>query len=118
MSRTVVVDYQAGNLGSIPNMLRRLGSEAIVSGDPEVVAEAERLILPGVGAFDYGMSQLETLALEPALRRAVEERRVPIAGICLGMQLMTKRSDEGERPGLGWIDAETVHFGAGLERAN
>jgi glutamine amidotransferase len=114
MSGLVVVDYEAGNLGAIPNMLRRLGSEATLSGDPEVVAKADRLILPGVGAFDYGMSQLESLGLEPALREAVEERGVPITGVCLGMQLMTRRSDEGERPGLGWIDAETVHFAAGL----
>jgi glutamine amidotransferase len=118
MSGLVVVDYEAGNLGSIPNMLRRVGSEAVISSDPEVVANADKLILPGVGAFDYGMSQLESLGLEPALREAVERRRVPITGICLGMQLLTQRSDEGERPGLGWIDAETVHFGAGLPSAN
>jgi glutamine amidotransferase len=114
MSGIVVVDYEAGNLGSIPNMLRRLGSGATLSSDPEVVANADRLILPGVGAFDYGMSQLESLGLDAALRRAVEERAVPITGMCLGMQLMTQRSDEGEKAGLGWVGAETVHFGAGL----
>jgi glutamine amidotransferase len=113
MSGLVVVDYEAGNLGSIPNMLRRLGSEARISSDPQDVAGADRLILPGVGAFDYGMSQLEKLGLDQALREAAIRRGVPIAGVCLGMQLMTQRSDEGERPGLGWIDAETVHFGAG-----
>jgi glutamine amidotransferase len=114
MNGLVVIDYEAGNLGSIPNMLRRLGSDAAISSDPEVVAKADRLILPGVGAFDYGISQLESLGLEPALREAVERRGVPILGVCLGMQLMTGRSAEGERPGLGWLDAETVHFGAGL----
>jgi glutamine amidotransferase len=110
----VVVDYEAGNLGSIPNMLRRLGSDVSISSDPEVVASADRLILPGVGAFDYGMSQLESLGLSAALKRAVDERGVPITGICLGMQLMTQSSAEGDKPGLGWVDAETVHFGAGL----
>jgi glutamine amidotransferase len=115
MSGLVVVDYEAGNLGAIPNMLRRLGAEAALSSDPEVVAEADRLILPGVGAFDYGVSQLESLGLDAALRRAVEDRGVPITGMCLGMQLMTRRSDEGEKPGFGWVDAETVHFSAGLE---
>lgn len=95
-------------------MLRRLGSDATISSDPEVVAGADRLILPGVGAFDYGMSQLEALGLDAALRRAVEERGVPITGMCLGMQLMTQGSAEGEKPGLAWIDAETVHFGTGL----
>lgn len=118
MSGLVVVDYEAGNLGSIPNMLRRLGAEATLSSDPEVVAGADRLILPGVGAFDYGMSQLEQLGLDAALKRAVTERGVPVTGMCLGMQLMTTGSDEGERPGLGWVDAETVHFGAGLAESN
>jgi glutamine amidotransferase len=118
MPGLVVVDYESGNLGAIPNMLRRLGSDATLSSDPEVVAGADRLILPGVGAFDFGMSQLESLALEGALRRAVEERGVPITGMCLGMQLMTSGSAEGEKPGLGWVDAETVHFGAGLPQSN
>ncbi len=119
MSALVVVDYEAGNLGSIPNMLRRLGSETILSSDPEVVASADRLILPGVGAFDYGMSQLESLGLDTALRTAVEERGVPITGMCLGMQLMTRRSEEGENEGLGWIDADTVHFSSGFaDRVN
>jgi imidazole glycerol-phosphate synthase subunit HisH len=115
MSGLVVVDYEAGNLGAIPNMLRRLGADATLSSDPEVVAAADRLILPGVGAFDYGMSQLESLGLDAALRQAVEERGVPITGMCLGMQLMTRRSDEGEKPGFGWVDAETVYFAAGVE---
>jgi imidazole glycerol-phosphate synthase subunit HisH len=114
MSGLVVVDYECGNLGAIPNMLRKLGSQAILSAEPEVVANADRLILPGVGAFDYGMSQLQSLGLDVALKRAVEGRGVPIAGVCLGMQLMTQRSDEGEKAGLGWVEAETVHFGAGI----
>ena len=110
----VVVDYEAGNLGAIGNMLRRIGADATVSSDPDVVARADRLILPGVGAFDHGISQLESLGLTGALREAVEQRGVPIIGMCLGMQLMTQRSDEGEKAGLGWIEAETVHFAAGL----
>jgi imidazole glycerol-phosphate synthase subunit HisH len=114
MPGLVVIDYEAGNLGSISNMLRRLGTDASISSDPEVVANADRLILPGVGAFDYGMSQLESLGLSAALKRAVSERAVPITGMCLGMQLMTRGSAEGEKPGLGLIDAETVHFGAGM----
>jgi glutamine amidotransferase len=114
LSVLVVVDYETGNLGSIPNMLRRLGAEATVSSDPDTVAQADRLILPGVGAFDHGMAQLERLGLDEALQRAVKERGVPITGMCLGMQLMTQSSDEGERPGLGWIDARTVHFGTGI----
>jgi glutamine amidotransferase len=110
----VVVDYETGNVGSIPNMLRRLGVEAVVSSEPDVVAAADRLILPGVGAFDHGMAKLEALGLQEALDRAVRQRGVPITGMCLGMQLMTQRSDEGERAGLGWVEAETVHFSSGL----
>ncbi len=114
MSGLVVVDYEAGNLGAIPNMLRRLGAEATLSSDPEEIASAERLILPGVGAFDHGMSQLDALGLRSGLEEAVLRRGIPIAGVCLGMQLMTRRSDEGEKPGLDWVDAETVHFSTGL----
>jgi cyclase len=79
-----------------------------------VIASAERLVLPGVGAFDEGMENLERLGLAEVLAGRVLAARVPILGICLGMQLMTRKSDEGRKPGLGWIDADTVRFRAGL----
>ncbi len=105
-----IIDYGMGNLGSIANMLRKIGAQATISSDPEEIAKAEKLILPGVGAFDQGMEKLEGLGFREVLDERVLDRRVPILGICLGMQLLTRSSDEGERQGLGWIDAETVRF--------
>lgn len=105
-----IIDYHMGNIGSIQNMLRHVGYRGLVTSDPEVIAGAAGLILPGVGAFDTGMENIERLGLMPVLAQQVLERRVPILGICLGMQLLTERSEEGRRPGLGWIEGETVRF--------
>lgn len=105
---TVVIDYDLGNVGSLLNMLKKAGLQAKLSGDPEVIGSATRLFLPGVGAFDNGMANLDRLGIRPALEHAVLERRVPILGICLGFQLLTKSSEEGLLPGLGWLDAETI----------
>lgn len=106
----VIIDYEAGNLTSIKNMLLRLEVPATISGDPDIVARASRLILPGVGAFDHGMRNLGKRGLIEVLNRKVFGEGTPILGICLGVQLMTQRSDEGELPGLKWFDAETVAF--------
>ena len=108
--RVVIIDYGVGNVGSIQNVLDRIGADAVVSADPEVVKSAGKLILPGVGAFDNGARRLEATGLVPLLRERVEDDRVPILGICLGMQLFAHRSDEGAMPGLGWIDGEVVRF--------
>jgi imidazole glycerol-phosphate synthase subunit HisH len=105
-----IVDYGMGNLGSILNMLKRIGAPATITSDPDTIASAEKLILPGVGAFDRAMERLNALELVPVLNRMVVERRTPILGICLGMQLLTKGSEEGDLPGLGWIDAQTLRF--------
>lgn len=106
----VIVDYGMGNLGSIVNMLKKIGIEAFVSSDASTIYKAEKLILPGVGAFDNGMFQLNKLGLIEALNTKVYENRTPIMGICLGMQLMTKKSDEGYESGLGYIDAQVNKF--------
>jgi glutamine amidotransferase len=106
----VIVDYGVGNLGSILNMLRRIGAEAVVSADLATVEGADKLILPGVGAFDAGMESLAATGLVATLQGKVLERRTPVLGVCLGLQLFAKRSDEGTRPGLGWLHAETVRF--------
>jgi glutamine amidotransferase len=105
-----IVDYGVGNLGSIVNMLKKIGAKAQASSDPDVLRQAEKLILPGVGAFDPGMRKLNEVGLAPLLNELVLEKKVPVIGLCLGMQLMTKRSEEGTEAGLGWIDAETVRF--------
>lgn len=105
-----VVNYGMGNVGSIANMLKKIGAEACISAEPSVIAKAEKLILPGVGAFDNGMANLERSGLIPILNECVLGRGVPIMGLCLGMQLFGRRSEEGRSAGLGWIDAETVRF--------
>src|SRR6188768_4234355 len=97
---TIVVDYDLGNVGSLLNMLKKAGVQAKLSRDPEMIRNASRLFLPGVGAFDTGMSNLDRLGLRGALDEAVLQRKVPVLGICLGFQLLTKSSEEGVLPGL------------------
>ena len=105
-----IVDYGIGNLNSVANMIRYVGGSCCISCDPEEIAKASKLILPGVGAFDRGMEALKESRIIEALAIAVLGRETPILGICLGMQLMTKCSEEGVLPGLGWIDAEVRKF--------
>jgi glutamine amidotransferase len=106
----VIIDYGMGNLRSILNKLQRIDAEAIISSKVEDIVKAEKLILPGVGSFAAGMENLDKYNLIPILTKKVIEEKVPILGICLGMQLLTKRSEEGNAEGLGWIDAETKQF--------
>lgn len=108
-----IIDYGAGNPGSILNMLTHLGIEAVITAEADAIVSAERIILPGVGAFDEAMTNLDRSGLIPTLEKQVHERKVPLLGICLGMQLLTKRSEEGRLAGLGWLDAETVRFRLG-----
>jgi len=105
-----VVDYGMGNLGSVMNMFRRIGVAAVRSGDPKQIEKATKLVLPGVGAFDRGMESIHRLGLREVLDHKVVEQRTPILGICLGMQLMCKASEEGVASGLGWVDANVVRF--------
>ncbi len=114
----VVVDYGVGNLGSIVNMFKRVGVKAIASSDKDYIAEAEKLILPGIGAFDAGMQKLNERGFVPLLTQLVMEKKIPVLGLCLGLQLMTKRSDEGKLSGLGWFDAETVRFKFDDDKSN
>lgn len=105
-----IIDYKTGNIGSIQNMLKKLRVESVITSDPEIIASSTKIILPGVGAFDLGMSNLEKLNLIPVLNRKVREDNTPVLGICLGMQLMTRGSEEGILPGLGWIDGRVIKF--------
>lgn len=105
-----IVDYKLGNSGSIMNMLKWIGIEARISSNPQDLAESEKLILPGIGSFDNGIRNLEDLGLVAVLNEQVLQHKKVILGICLGMQLMGKKSEEGSLPGLGYIDAETVRF--------
>lgn len=105
-----IIDYGAGNIGSIVNMIRKVGGIATVSSNEEEIATAKKLILPGVGSFDFGMKQLHNSGLINVLNQRVLIDKIPILGICLGVQLFTLGSEEGKLRGLGWFDAETVKF--------
>jgi glutamine amidotransferase len=106
----IIVDYKLGNPKSIENMLAYLGIESRISANHADIASAERLILPGVGHFQHGMEQLEQLGFVDVFKKEVLENMKPILGICLGMQLLTKHSEEGNLAGLGFIDAQTKKF--------
>jgi glutamine amidotransferase len=106
----VIIDYGLGNLGSIQNMLKKIGVKSIISADKEIIHQATKLILPGVGSFDYGMEQLTQLSLVEVIKEKVIKEKTPILGICLGVQLFTQKSEEGKMSGLGFIEGETVKF--------
>lgn len=106
-----LVDIGVGNLGSIENMLKKLGCTPRVSADPEVIAAADKIVLPGVGAFDHGMQSLRERNLEAVLREKALVQKTPLLGICLGMQMLGLSSEEGSESGLGWIAAHSRRFG-------
>lgn len=106
----VIVNYGLGNLGSIQNMLKKIGVKSTISSEHSVIASADKLILPGVGNFGKGMQELEKKGLKDVLCKKVLVDKIPILGICLGMQLMTNRSEESDIKGLGWIKADTLKF--------
>ncbi len=112
----VIVDYGVGNLGSIINMLKKASVKAIASSDPDVLQQAEKLILPGVGAFDAGMNKLNECGLVPLLNHLALEKKVPFLGLCMGLQLMSRTSEEGQTQGLGWLAAETLRFKFGSKQ--
>jgi glutamine amidotransferase len=105
-----IVDYGMGNLGSIRNMLKRIGAESIVTADLQAIRAADRIILPGVGAFNAAMARINNSGLREVLDHKVLVERVPTLGICLGMQLLGRGSEEGAIPGLGWIPSVTLRF--------
>ncbi|WP_115120279.1 imidazole glycerol phosphate synthase subunit HisH [Synechococcus sp. UW105] len=102
-----IIDYGMGNLGSVVNMLRRVEVDCEVTCDPVRISNASSIILPGVGAFDAAMERIDDSGIRQVLDDKALHQKVPILGICLGMQLLTRGSEEGTRPGLGWIPAVT-----------
>lgn len=104
-----IIDYGLGNLGSIANMLKVIGEKSVITSDAKEIQNANRLILPGVGSFNAGMGQLEGRELIPVIQEEAKKGK-PILGICLGMQLLGRRSEEGEKPGLGLIPFDSVRF--------
>jgi glutamine amidotransferase len=116
--KIIIVNYGMGNLGSIHNMLRYIGYEASISADTDEIMGADKLILSGVGSFDGGMKNLNEGGFLFPLEKKVLDDKIPVLGICLGMQLFSKRSEEGRLPGLGWLNAETVRFSFGDNAGN
>jgi imidazole glycerol-phosphate synthase subunit HisH len=105
-----IVDYGLGNLASIKNMIKKVGGIAEITSDLNKISNADKIILPGVGAFAKGMENLISSGIKPVLDRKALHDKVPVMGICLGMQLLTKHSEEGNVNGLGWINATTKKF--------
>lgn len=108
--KIVIVDYSMGNLNSVQKKLIQLNANVVISSDPKVISQADKLILPGVGHFEKAVEIMHQKGLWDVLNKSVLIDKKPILGICLGMQLMTKFSEEGNVNGLGWIDATVVRF--------
>jgi glutamine amidotransferase len=106
----VIIDIGIGNIKSIENMLNKIGAEVVISSKPDIVSSASAIIFPGVGSFDHGMNKLNESGLLPILVNKVLEGNVPFLGICLGMQLLFDRSEEGVLPGLGWLSGTVKKF--------
>lgn len=109
-----LVDYGLGNIQAFANIYRHLGIEAFPARTAAELRRARRIILPGVGAFDWAMTRLQESGLREALDEEVLKEKKPVLGICVGMQMMARTSEEGALPGLGWIDATVVKFDTAL----
>jgi glutamine amidotransferase len=113
-----IVDYGMGNLGSVLNMFKKVGASAQISADLETIAKAKKILLPGVGAFDTAMEKInDTPGLKEVLDQKALKEKVPVLGICLGMQLLTNSSEEGGLNGLGWIPGKALHFKGRIDAA-
>lgn len=105
-----IVNYGIGNHGSVLNMFKRIGQKAIVVSKPQDLFNASKIVLPGVGSFDTAINQINSLGFRDVLEKKVLDSKIPFIGICLGMQLLTQKSEEGKLPGFGWIPGEVIRF--------
>lgn len=107
-----IVNYGSGNIQAIANIYGRLDIPCRFAETPADLADAEKIILPGVGAFDQAMGALNRSGMRDAIEIAVHADRKPVLGICVGMQLLARSSEEGAEPGLGWVDGVVRRFDA------
>lgn len=115
----VIINYGIGNLTSVKNMLKKAGArDVVISGDKIDIERSDKLILPGVGHFDFGMKKLKESGLISIIEKKVILENIPILGICLGAQLITHSSDEGKEKGLGWVEGTTVKFNSNMIGGN
>ena len=109
-SKYIIVDYGMGNLSSVQKKFKKIGIEATISHEYEKISQADKLILPGVGHFKKAVENLKSLGLWDVLNESALIKKIPVMGICLGMQLMAQRSEEGYTDGFGWFNADIVRF--------
>jgi glutamine amidotransferase len=105
-----IVDYGSGNINAITNIYKSLKINFEVASTPEELSKAQKIILPGVGSFDFCMSKLNESGLIGVLNKKVLEEKIPVLGICIGMHLMADSSEEGNLAGLGWIKGKVKKF--------
>ncbi len=105
-----IVDYGLGNVGAFANTYKRMDLPVRIARTADDLASAERIVLPGVGAFDHAMDLLDASGMRDTLEDLVVEKKRPVIGVCVGMQMLAEGSDEGERAGLGWISGRVRHF--------
>ncbi len=110
MPLITIIDYGVGNLASVKNMLKKAGFESVLASDNSSIENADKIILPGIGAFDHCMQRFNASGLRPLVTQKVIEEKVPLLGICVGLQMLMENSEEGSEPGLGWIAGKTVKF--------
>jgi glutamine amidotransferase len=110
----IIVDYGLGNIQAFANIYKRLNIPSAFARTGDELVNATHIILPGVGAFDWAMEQLDASGMRATLDRLVLEEKRPVLGVCVGMQMMARRSDEGSAVGLGWFDAEVRRFNESL----
>ena len=106
----VIVNYGMGNFGSVANMLKKIGANYIITSDLDTIRNAEKLILPGVGSFDAAISRIDKMGLREIILDLAINKKIPLLGICLGMQLLMDNSEEGSLLGLGLIKGKAFHF--------
>ncbi len=106
----VIIDLNLGNLGSIQNMLKKINTKSLISNKKIDILKAQKFILPGVGSFDTGLNNIENLGIKKILKKRVLLDKVPILGICLGMQMLLESSEEGKKKGLGLVKGKVIKF--------